>query len=124
MIVLRDRVDQVRRHRANRKRRHIARPIAISIEVERAFLDAPAVVAALRDDVDFLDVVLADVAEVERAIPFVEREAVRIAQAIGVNFVNARHSHKRVISRNTVLPVHRIAGIDVDAKDFAQHVVQ
>ena len=68
-----------------------------AIEQEVAFLDRPAVVAAERDAVDFLDVVLADVGEDQIAVQAIEGEAVRIAKPVGIDFPDLAGARERIV---------------------------
>ena len=74
---------------------------------------------ALLDEVDLLDLVLADVADDEVAVGAVEREAPRVAQAVGVDLAaRARAPDERVRRRDRVRPPAR--RLRVDAQDLAQ----
>ena len=67
VVVFGDGIDQVRRHRAHGTGHDLADVRGDRIEPEGAFLDVPAVVAALDDEIHFLDVVLSGVADVQIA---------------------------------------------------------
>ena len=96
--VFHDRLDVLRARRAG-------------LEMMRAFADAPAVVAALDDQVHFLPQILADIADPQRAGLPVKAVTPRIAQAVGVNFLaraalaHVRLVHKRIVARDAVLQV-------------------
>src|SRR5688500_13467616 len=74
-------------------------------EVVVAFLDRPAVVAALFDLVDHLPQVLTDFAAPAIARLAVEAEAPQLPQAVGVDFpMGALHVHERIVLRHAVVP--------------------
>src|ERR687892_2160861 len=98
---------------------------AVDIEESRAFLAVPAEVSASGGDVDFLDVVLPDVADVKVAGLAIEGEAVGIAEAIGPDFRNHTSlADERVIRGNAVLLAHREGRVDVDTQDLAERRVE
>ncbi len=94
-IVLSDRVDEGAPHNRARKRtvgRVTGESLvgAVGIEELGAFFDGPPVVGTGGDELDFFEVVLADVADVEVTRFHVEREPVRVPQAKGEDlFYNA-----------------------------------
>ncbi len=80
--------------------RRVGRDGAVArIEKERAFLAIPSVVLARFDEIDFLDVVLANVADDQAPGRGVEGEAKRIAQAVGINFVQGGAAADERIAR-------------------------
>src|SRR5688572_18643782 len=62
-VVLRHRIDEPRRDRADRLALREAVGVAVMVEKQCPFLDRPAVVPAPDDEIDLLDVVLSDVAD-------------------------------------------------------------
>src|SRR5687768_5036266 len=98
---------------------------AVDVEESGAFLAVPAEVSAAGGDVDFLDVVLPDVADVKVAGLAIEGEAVGIAEAIRPDFWNgARLTDERVIRGNAVLLARREGRIDIDSQDLAEWRVE
>ena len=84
------------------------------------FVAAP---AALRDEVDLLDLVLSDVADDEVPVGAVEGEAPRVAQPVGVDLAaGARAPDEGVRGRDRVRPAPRGPGID--PQDLAQRRAQ
>ena len=78
----------------------------IRVEEERAFLFVPTVILTGLHEVDFLDIILADVTDNEPVGRCVEGEAERVAQAVGVDFVHRRAAADEGIARgNAVFPV-------------------
>ena len=69
------------------------------LEMMRAFADAPAVIAALGDKVNFLPQILPDIADPQVAGLAVEAVAPRIAQAIGENFLARAVGHVWFVGR-------------------------
>src|SRR5205814_6889537 len=102
MRILRDRLD-------------VAREAAAAICM-RSLEDRPAIVLAAlaraRPDVDLLQCVLADVADVQRTGGAVEAEAPWIAQAVGPDLAPRCRGEARVGRRDRV----RAGGADVDPK--------
>ena len=122
-VVLRDRVDQSWRHRPAGHRIGCgeALRVAVRVEEQRAFLDVPAVVAAGDDAVDFLDVVLPDVADIEVAAFAVEGHAEGIAEAEREDLLDrTRLGDERIVRRNSILSVGGVAAVDVDAQDLPE----
>src|SRR5262249_48672572 len=96
---------------------------ALTAETAQALHDAPAVVAALRDQVNLFARVLADVAHPQSAALRVEREAPGVAQAIGVDLVAAISATiEGVIGGNAIRPAGIAAG-DIEAQQLAQKYV-
>ena len=118
MIIHRDRVDQVRRRRPHRRGDDDA---AGRIEPEAGFPHVPAVVAALGDDVDFFDAVLADIGDVAGAISAVETDAEGIAEAVCVNLAQTGDAIEGVVERDAVLAIGGVARVHVDAMQLAEN---
>ena len=124
VVVLGDRIDQVRRH-AVVDVVDVAGADAVVVEEELAFLELPAVVAAGGDDVDLLDRVLPDVAGVERVRRGVEREAERVAEAVRPDLAEgARLADERVGRGDAVLAVGGVVAVRVDAQQLAEDRAQ
>ena len=95
-----------------------------------AFLAVPAVILAGLHDVDFLNIVLPDVAGDQPAARGIEGEAKRIAQAIGINLVHGgAATDEGIACRDAILAVGagRIAAARsdggserIDAQNFAE----
>ena len=103
------------------------------LKMVRTFADAPAVIAALDDQIHFLSQILADVAAPERAGGGVPTVTPRIAQAVGINllaraaFAHIGLIHERIIARDAVFQVaggiaKGVAGarVHVEAQHFGQ----
>ncbi len=88
----------------------------------RAFADAPAVVAALLNDVDHLPQVLPDFAAPQRAVFRSETELPELAMPVRPDFVpGVIDSHKRVVVRNSVRQRIR-ATVDVNPQNGAEQI--
>ena len=116
MVVLGDRVEQ--RLAASSGGRTSFRRIGrvVWVEAMKALADHPAVVAALFDNVDLLEQVLSDVAEEQPSVLAIEREAIRVAEAVRIDLVLAGRADERVVRRDRV----RRAAVHVDAQDRAK----
>ncbi len=78
----------------------------IRIEEERAFLAIPPVILTGFHEVDFLDIILADITDDQPVGRCIEREAERVAQAVGVNFVHRGATPDEGIARgNPVMAI-------------------
>src|ERR1017187_4677879 len=96
----------------------------------RAFADAPTVVSALGDEINFLPQILADVADPERAGLAVKTVTPRVAQAVGVNFMTRARTvfmRKRIVLGNAVAQFVRavavanpVTGVDVKTQHFCE----
>src|SRR5690606_11279440 len=84
-----------------------------------SFAAAPAVVAAFSDDVDFLPLLLADIADPQDAGLPIETPAPGISQAVGIDFRQTAAADIRVVGRNTV----GRAVVDVDPQNLAKPVI-
>src|SRR5262245_62897478 len=104
------------------ERERLRAHFAIGVEDVAAFVDAPAEVVALADEIDLLPKVLAVVADPDLAGFGIDRDAPGIAEAIGPGFGDdAFVADKGIVGRDTVL----LTGarlIDVDAKDLGGEV--
>ena len=98
---------------------------AVLLKLVERLADIPAVVAATRDEVDLLPLILPDVRRPEVAGLAIETHAPDVAQAVRPN-LPARvvlASDKRVVRRDAVRQLAG-AGIDIDAENLAQQVTQ
>ncbi len=98
---------------------------AVLLELVKRLADVPAVVAAARNEVDLLPLVLPDVRRPEVAGLAVETHAPDVAQAVRPN-LPARvvlAPGERVVRRDAVRQLAG-AGIDVDAENLAQQRAQ
>src|SRR5919106_3965396 len=126
-VVLGDGVDEVWRdgHRSIGLSACETLIVPVDVEEQRPFLTVPPVVAAIDDDVDLLDVVLADVADEEPARLRVERKPERVSEAKGKDLLNdTGPSDKRITGGYSILTVGRVPAVHVDPKDLSMRRVQ
>jgi len=114
VVVLEDRIDQVRRQAAQ----VIGDGSVGADEIEVAFLVAPAVVLAFLDAIDFLNAVLADVGNEE--LVAVETESERIAKSGRVDFRHRAALREWIVGGDAVFPVGGVRAVDVDSQDLAE----
>src|SRR5687768_7884683 len=105
-VVLRDRIDQVRRNGAARN--HVGLGSAglcdaSRIEKQSALLGVPTVVTAGDNAIHLLDITLSDVADVQVATLSIEGQPERIAEPVRKNLLQrACASNERVVGWNAV----------------------
>src|SRR5437016_1727691 len=89
-----------------------------------AFLVVPAVVAALDDLVDLLDVVLSDIGNDQLVgAAAIEAEAIRISHAIGVDFLDRIGDggvDEGVVGGDAVFSIGAVVAVGVDAENFSE----
>ncbi len=120
MVVLCDGIDEVGRGRTYRRGHH--GPCG-GIKPKPGFPQVPTVVAAIGDDVDLFDTVLANISEIQQSRLTVEAEAEGIAQAIREDLIETIRAHKRIPRGNAVFPVRRVRPVHIDANDFTVDLV-
>ena len=75
------------------------------------------------DPLDLLEIVLADITDIQRAGILVEREPVGVPEAEGEDLLDdAGHPHEGVVGGDPVLSIGRVRAVDVDAEDLAERV--
>src|SRR5436190_24156927 len=94
----------------------------LRIKAVESFAQAPAVVAAVDDDIDLLPPILTDVGNDQIMFAAaIERNAPRIAQAVSVDFRQARFAiGERIVPGNAV----GNGRIHVETKDLAEQSVE
>src|ERR1041385_4198682 len=101
----------------------------------KSFAPAPAVIAALADDINFLPAILSDVRGPEFAGFAIEAHAPHIAETVSIDFRTHRSgleqirgrdrgvADERIVGRNSIRQI-RAALVDVDANNFCQQRVK
>src|SRR5262249_11493845 len=94
---------------------------ARGIKAVRAFHDAPAEIAAACDDVDFLEIILANVSGKQPPAVAIEREAPRVAQTERPDLRQpVRARGEGIVAGNAALSIETVIAVHIDAQDFPQ----
>src|SRR5262249_24764359 len=95
---------------------------SIRVEKEGPFLDRPPKIAALGDNVDFFDVILPDIGQINCSVRSIKAKTVRIPQSVRIDLLDRPGlANKRIILGDPFLSVRRGARFHIISSDFAKY---